>query len=249
VKPIPIIIIVYILVQAYDNHRSESDLAIAGMLVIAFFFMLRPGKYTGATSYDAPFRQEDVHLYIGGRKLNSHSASLVELDAASSVSYKFMTQKNGICDEKLVQGRSGSGLCCLVRATVRRIKHHGLHKSKANVPSASYYRTSRRTAIKPKDITDVLCQAMTSNYHRTGVYASEISARSLRAGGAMTMLFGKIDINSIRMMGRWHSDAMVRYLHVQAQPIIGNYAAKMFNEGTYTFQPDKTVPIIDGYDN
>jgi hypothetical protein len=65
----------------------------------------------------------------------------------------------------------------------------------------------------------------------------------------MAMIFGKIDINSICMMGRWHSDAMMRYLHVQAQPIIGNYAAKMFNKGTYTFQPDETVPIIDVYDD
>jgi hypothetical protein len=40
---------------------------------------------------------------------------------------------------------------------------------------------------------------------------------------------------------------MMRYLHVQAQPIIECYAAKMFNNGTYTFQPDETVPIIDNY--
>jgi hypothetical protein len=148
-----------------------------------------------------------------------------------------------------VQGRSGSGLCCPIRTTVCRIKHHILHKSKANVPIASYYRTSRRTIIKPKDISDILRQAMTANYHRTGVHAFEISAPSLRAGGAMAMLFGKIDINSIRTMGRWHSYAMMRYLHVQAQLIIGNYAAKMFNEGTYTFQPFETVPIIDVYDD
>jgi hypothetical protein len=249
VNPIHIIIILYILAQAYDNHISESDLAIAGMIVITFFFLLRPGEYMGTTSDDAPFRLEDVHLYIGGRKLDSHTAPIAELDAASSVSYKFTSQKNGIRDEQLVQGRSGSGLCCPVEATVCRIKHHRLHKSKANVPLASYYRTSRLTAIKPKDITDVLHQAMTANFHRTGVHASKVSARSLRAGGAMAMLFGKIDINSIHTMSRWHSDAMMRYLHVQAQPIIGNYAAKMFNEGTYTFQPDETAPIIEVYDD
>jgi hypothetical protein len=137
VKPIPIIII-YILAQAYDNHRSDSDLAVADMIVIAFFFLLRPGEYTGTTSYDAPFRLQDVNLYIGGRKLDSATASLAELHAATSVSYKFTTQKNGIRDEKLVQGRSGSGLCFPVKATVLRIKHHQLHKSKPNVPIASY---------------------------------------------------------------------------------------------------------------
>jgi hypothetical protein len=91
VKPIPIIIIMYILAQAYDNHRSDSDLAIADTIVIAFFFLLRPGEYTGTTIDDATFRLEDVHLYIGGRKLNINTASLAELDAASSVSYKLTT--------------------------------------------------------------------------------------------------------------------------------------------------------------
>jgi hypothetical protein len=124
VKPIPIIIIIYILAQAYDNHRSDSDLAVANMIVIAFFFLLRPGEYMGTTSDDAPFRLQDVNLYIGDRKLDSATASLAELDAATSVSYKFMTHKNGIRDKKLVQGHSGSGLCCPVKATVCRIKHH-----------------------------------------------------------------------------------------------------------------------------
>jgi hypothetical protein len=112
VKPIHITIIVYILAQAYEYHRSDSDLAVADMIVVAFLFLLRPGEYTVTTSNDAPFHLQDVNLYIGGRKLDSATASLVELHAATSVSYKFTTQKNGICDEKLVQGRSGSGLCC-----------------------------------------------------------------------------------------------------------------------------------------
>jgi hypothetical protein len=65
----------------------------------------------------------------------------------------------------------------------------------------------------------------------------------------MALLHGKVDLSNIRMMGRWHSDAMMCYLNVQAQPILGNYSARMFNEGTYSFLPDKTVPIIDVYDD
>jgi hypothetical protein len=88
---------------------------------------------------------------------------------------------------------------------------------------------------------------MTMNYHRTGIHASEISARSLRAGGAMAMMCSNINLSIFRMMGRWHSDAMTRYLHAQDQPIIERYEAKMFNNGTFTFQPDENAPIIDNY--
>jgi hypothetical protein len=154
-------------------------------------------------------------------------------------------RRTALVTKKLVQGRSGNALCCPVRATIRRVRHHRLHKSGQHVPIASYYATTRRMAVKPKDVTDTLCTAMRLNFHRTRISASNISARSIRAAGAMAMFAGDIDMNNIRLMGRWNSDAMMRYLHGQAQPIVGKFAAQMFNDGAFTFQPDETVPSID----
>jgi hypothetical protein len=247
VKPIPVTIILYILAQAFGVVRNDEDLAIADIIAIAFFFLLRPGEYMGTNADDTPFRLEDVALYIRDRRSDVLTASTAELDASTSVSYKFTTQKNDTWDEKLVKGISGDSKCCPVKATAKRIKYHLAKNSKPTVPIASYYCAHRRTAIKAKDITDTLRHVMTMNYHRTGIHATEVSAQSLRAGGAMAMMCSKIDMNNIRMMGRWHRDVMMRYLHVQAHPIIDHYAAKVFNNGTYTFQPDETVPIIDNY--
>jgi hypothetical protein len=128
VKPVPIIIIVYILNMAYDAARDVASMSIADMICIAFFFLLRPGEYTGTTSDDTPFRIQDVGLYIRDRKLNLFHCSDAELNAATSVSYTFNKQKNGTRDENIVQGRSGNAICCPVRATVRRLKHHRLKK-------------------------------------------------------------------------------------------------------------------------
>jgi hypothetical protein len=202
VKPIPVTIILYILAQAFGVARNDEDLAIADMIAIAFFFLLRPGEYTGTTTDDTPFRLEDVALYIHDRRLDVMTASTAELDAATSVSYKFTTQKNGTRDDKTVQGLSDNSKCCPVKATTRRIKYHRAKNSKQTVPIASYYRAHRRTEIKAKDITDTLRHAMTMNYHRTGIHATEVSARSLRAGGAMAMMCSKIYMNNIRMVGR-----------------------------------------------
>jgi hypothetical protein len=120
VKPIPILIIIYILAQAYDNQHNEPELAIANMITIALLFLLCPGEFTGTSSDDAPFRLQDVGLYIGPRKLDVTRASDAELNSATSVSCTFTTQKNGGKDEKVVQGPSGNGLCCPIRASIRR---------------------------------------------------------------------------------------------------------------------------------
>jgi hypothetical protein len=49
------------------------------MIVIAFFFVLCPGEYTGTTTDDAFLCMQDVSLYIGVRRLDTMPASHVEL--------------------------------------------------------------------------------------------------------------------------------------------------------------------------
>jgi hypothetical protein len=144
-----------------------------------------------------------------------------------------------------VHGRSGGSLCCPVRATVRRILYHCQNKCKSSIPLASYYRNGRRVPIKVKDVTDTLRLVMTMNNHRTGIAANEVSARSIQAGGAVDLLHGQVDMDHIRMMGRWHSHAMMRFLYMQARCVVGCYAVAVFNRGSYTFLPDETFPIID----
>ena len=62
VKPIPVGVITYI---ATHSHRADPKTqAVADMIIIAFFFLLRPGEYTGATNDDTPFRIQDVQLFI-----------------------------------------------------------------------------------------------------------------------------------------------------------------------------------------
>ena len=227
-------------------HHVTGDLqqqAIADMITIAFFYLLRPGEYTGTTSDDTPFRIQDVTLHLGDKKLDLETATLAEIEAATAASYTFTTQKNGVRNEVICHGRSQHPLCCPVTATIRRLIYHRQMKTPQHAPLASYYRSNRRIAIKAQDVTESLRHAATTNFHLTGIKATDISARSLRAGGAMALLCGKVDFNLIKMLGRWHSDVMMRYLHLQAQPIMKRFAVAMFNEGQYTFLPNETVPI------
>jgi hypothetical protein len=186
---------------------------------------------------------------VQGRKLDFFTASTAEIKDSTSASYTFTTQKNNNCNDKVVQGFSGNLWYCPVKATVQRMPHHHSHKSRCTVPLTSYYRGNRKTLVKAKDVMEVICNAISINVHRNGIHASEVSAQSLRTGGAMALLHGRVDLSNIRMMGRCQSDVVWQYLHVQARPIMGNYAARMFNEGTYSLLPGKTTPTINIYDD
>ena len=58
----------------------------------------------------------------------------------------------------------------------------------------------------------------------------------------MALLCGKVDADTIRLDGRWKSDAMFRYLHAQALPLIRDLATTMLTHGNFTLIPGSDVP-------
>jgi hypothetical protein len=53
----------------------------------------------------------------------------------------------------------------------------------------------------------------------------------------MALLCAVIDRDRIRMIGRWRSDELFRYLHVQAQPVMTGISAAMLRGGAYQLAP------------
>ena len=113
VKPLPILVVHHILQHAYSSPHHTTAQAIADCITIAFFFLLRPGEYTGTTSDGSPFRIADVQLFLGRRRIfgielfRSPEADLLR---ATAVSLTFTNQKNSVRGEIIHQGASGSSL-------------------------------------------------------------------------------------------------------------------------------------------
>lgn len=69
-----------------------------------------------------------------------------------------------------------------------------------------------------------------------------MSARCLRAAGANALLCAQVDPDIIRLLGRWRSDEMLRYLHLQAAPIMSDFAPRMLQGGNFRLLPNQMVP-------
>jgi hypothetical protein len=244
VKPVHIIIVIFILSHNNaDITIPEDRRAIADLICIAFYVLLRPGEYTGTTLDDTPFRLRDVEFHINDLTLDTLRAPISKLEAATTVSLTFTTQKNGNKGEVLTHGLITDLWACPVGATARRVIHLRAHTANPSTPLASYFDATRRIAIKAKDVSEALRYAAVATAHQAGLHYSDISAKSLRAGGTLALLCGKIDHTTIRMLGPWHSDAMMRYLHLQAKPLMREFAPTMFNHGSFSFLTTDTVPI------
>jgi hypothetical protein len=260
VSPAPLGLVIYAHRLAWAS-KSIRDLAIADMAFLGFYFLDRPGEYTKTTSTDSlstPFCLGDVNFSIGVRQFNGVTASLADIDCATFASLTFRGQKNSVRGEKIGHGQSGHAFACPVRTLSRRVLHlrrnnappdtplyvtylpRNLTRQGRNLPGPTA--AGRTMCVTAAHITAMLRIAATACHSTYGINPADISARSLRAGGAMALLCAGVDTDVIRLVGRWRSDEMLRYLHLQAYPLMHAFASKMLSHGSYTLLPGQTIP-------
>eukprot|EP00980_Cylindrotheca_fusiformis_P025481 scaffold13823_cov108-Cylindrotheca_fusiformis.AAC.1 len=225
---------------------TDAAKCIADMLCLAFFFLLRPGEYTGHRTETSPFRLMDTTFFLGGLRLDTRSAPPHRLLSATFVTLEFTTQKNGVRGEVIGHGLSRNPSFCPVRAAARRVLHLRAHSAPAALPLAAYWHPASTSwkLLSPTDLTADLRAAAALLGPQLGFLPQHVSARSLRAAGAMALLCANVDADRIRLIGRWRSDEMLRYLHVQAAPVMQHFAARMVSGGHFSLLPNHEVPLL-----
>ena len=127
-------------------------------------------------------------------------------------------------------------------AIARRIIHLRTNNAPLSTPLSRVFNGTTIQRVTSKLITSTLRDAVTFIGFDLGFTKNEVSARSLRAGGATALLCAKVDPDVIQLLGRWRSDEMVRYLHLSAEPIMKDFAKRML-EADYRLAPNQLVPM------
>ena len=129
-----------------------------------------------------------------------------------------------------------------IEATAERIRHLRLHGAPGTTLIGTYFIPNGQSKTVTSDnITSTLRLSLLQFGTTLGISPTDISARSLRASGAMALLCAHVDHDTIRLVGRWRSDEMLRYLHVQAQPVMHDFARRMIAGGEYALLPNNTT--------
>ena len=244
VKPVPISVVRRIFAVAFANDHDIISHCLADMIGLAFFFLLRPGEYTDAASDTTPFTLQDVQLFCGQQRLLLSTASEATLLSATFASLTFTTQKNGVRGEVIGLSHSGDPILSPPRILARRVIHLRQSNAPPTTPLSRCFPGQTHHSITPNDITKALRQAVTYLGPSLGFLPTDVSARCLRAAGANALLCANVDTDIIRLLGRWRSDEMLRYLHLQAAPVMNNFSRLMLAGGTFTLIPNQLVPSL-----
>jgi hypothetical protein len=156
------------------------------------------------------------------------------------IALEFTTQKNGVRGEMVGLGKTGHPIYCPVIAILRRIRHLRSRRAPLTTPLYSYY-DRKWQRIDTSNLTIHLRHTVIAMGAAYGIAATDISIRSLRSSGAMSLLCAKVDTDMIRLLGRWRSDKMMRYLHVQTFPLVAPLAAQMLQHGHFTLMENQPL--------
>jgi hypothetical protein len=238
VKPIPVPILCHSVTMARLGNTPAST-AVADLIILAFYFLLRPGKYIFTSNADAaPFCLCNLHFIVVNRRLGHFRCTDQELESATFVGLEFTTQKNGVKGEILGLGHSGDPSFCPVTSLISHIQHLRSYHASPDTPIYSYFEHNKWKLLSSSILSATLRHAVTTIGAQYGIAPADVSTRSLRASGSMALLCAKVDTSHNRLFGRWRSDKMFRYLHVQAFPLIHPLASSMLQHGTYAMLPN-----------
>lgn len=220
---------------------------VADLIIVGFFWLLRPSEYlfpTNKESRTQAFLFQHIHLTIGGRPYSAPTAPLhdeTDLARISHAELEFTDQKNAVKGERVGHRPTSDSFLCGVKALGRIALRLRRLKAAPNTPLYNHYNSHPDHAcwysVKSKHVTNALRHSATPLQTHTGIAPSLLTTRSLRPGGATALLCSRVDTDAIRLLGRWKSDAMFRYLRIQAAVHTHNYAQRMLDNGAFTFSP------------
>ena len=234
-----------LILEVTRNKSSERAMAIGRLVVLAHFFALRSYEYTSVPS------QEDRRtkmLAVGGIRFNwsgkyiSHSDK--NLYSADFVSLTFVDQKNGERMESVTQFRTGHPTLCPVRTTAAIISAIHMHKDTTRETTINSFVTegNRLAKITSAEVRRSLrAAAMVLGEEALGFKPNEIGTHSIRSGAAMAMHLAEVPVYTIMIIGRWSSDAFLRYIRKQVAQFSQNIASRMLTTQHFAHVPDPHV--------
>ena len=212
------------------RNCTELDRATAQLATIGIFFAMRSCKYLKVTAAEQR-RTEILRLrnirFFTGTEILGHDHP--QLEYAECVAITFERQKKDEKMDTITLIASGDAVLCPVRAAaaiVRRIRKYP--GSSQNSPISTVYSNGVINQVTSHHMINAIHDAVGAiGKTRLGIKKEDVGTHSIRSGAAMAMYLGKCPVFMIMLIGRWSSDAFLKYIRKQVMEFSQNVAKRM----------------------
>jgi hypothetical protein len=142
------------------------------------------------------------------------------LETADSVTVSFEYRKRDDRDDQVTQFATKHPLFCPVKIAARRVPA-------TRPPSTQLSVWMRWGDFNSRAALTLLRDFISDEGGPFDLYSDDIDLQSLRASAAISMYLNDIPVVTIMLLGRWSSNAFLRYIHPQVQQFSRGVASKM----------------------
>jgi hypothetical protein len=219
---------------------SAADKAMSELFTGAFFFAMRSCEYLKVSG---PRKTKTLCIrnirFFKGHRLIPHDHR--NLHSADTVSITFEAQKRDTKNDTITQHRTSDPTLCPVKIWAKIIKR--LLKYPSTTPD-----TTVNTFLSPNGkfiqftgqqlLKRLRLAAETFGADILGFTPDQLGLHSARSGAAMAMYLSGVPVFTIMLLGRWSSDAFLRYIRKQVKEFSSGISQKMITKEHFF-----TVPI------
>jgi hypothetical protein len=225
--------------QMIQRNLSDPGLqTFHELTLLAFFFAMRSCEYLKVTGdrRTHPLRLRNL-VFRRRNAIVPHDDPNLHL--ADTITVTFEYQKTELRDDSITQSKSGHILLCPVRAGAAIVRR--LLAIKSTRDDFLYrYKAADGTIM---EMTGNLAVEHLRDFIKTvptdfGLPAKDVGLHSLRSSAAMAMYLNKIPVYTLMLLGRWSSDAFLRYIRKQVTEFSNNVSKAMIMMRAYHHVPD-----------
>jgi hypothetical protein len=228
------------------HNKSERDIAAGELATGAFFYAMRSCEYLNVPKGEQKKTKLLVLECVTFRRRHtrlSHSNNLLAF--ADTVTITFIDQKNGNRFEEITQHKTGDPLFCPVRMWARIVQRvRGYPGTNDKTPVCTYLEGGKLKELTSR-VMNILLKATVSSIgeDKLGFGPDDIGTHSIRSGAAMAMYLDGVPVFTIMLMGRWCSDAFLKYIRKQVEQFSHNVASRMIKNQHFYHIPSFTPTV------
>ena len=240
-KAIPWPLIKQMCARPCGNRDSPLDI-FSKLMMLAFFFAMRSCEYLKVEKSEerrtSPLRKRNI-VFMKDHTVLDHSSRYLE--QADTVTLYFEFQKRDLRNDSVTQAKTGHSRDCPVKAAaaiIRRMQRQGMSDHDF-IYSFIHEKTKKKTTFTSRVAKQMLREFIglveQGNY---GLTADEIGLHSMRSSSAMAMYMNGVPVYTIMLLGRWSSDAFLRYIRSQVETFGHDVSAKMIETEMFYHVPN-----------
>jgi hypothetical protein len=225
---------------------TPLEKAMCQLFTGAFFFAMRSCEYlqVSGTCRTKILKLKNIRFFNEKKELH-HKDNYLKL--ADTVSITFEFQKKDTCNDTITHFRSGHKSICPVLtwcSIVQRIRAFDNSNDESTINTFMDKNNKLHKISGRQMLAQIRLAAAAIGKDKLGFTPKEIGLHSARCGAAMAMYLSGVLVCTIMLLGRWSSNAFLRYIRKQINEFSKGISSKMLtNKNSSQFHPFQIVSL------